>query len=121
MVEGDRTAGAVERLSVDGFLEALRRIVPARAAVPIHKPLDAVLKQIEQAPAFAQSRLLTRVLVALTSQQGEFRRAEVAAFDSKTLALVIALMDARAAGTTTTEEWTCAVELANAAQIAAGS
>jgi hypothetical protein len=109
-----------ERLSVDRFLEALRRIVPARPALPIEKPLDVVLRQIEKAPAFTQSRLLTRVLVALTSRQGEFRRAEVSAFDSKTLALVIALMDAHAAGTTTREEWTCAVELANAAQLAAG-
>ena len=78
------------------------------------------MKEIEKNPAFTQSRLLTRVLAALTYQQGEFRRAEIASFDSKMLATVIALMDAHAAGTSTREEWICAVDLANAAQLGAG-
>jgi len=36
------------------------------------------VKKIEQNPAFSQSRLLTRVLAALTYEMGEFRRAEIA-------------------------------------------
>ena len=75
------------------------------------------MKKIEKNPAFTQSRLLTRILAALTYQQGEFRRAEIASLDSETLAMVITLMDAHAAGTTTREEWICAVDLARAAQL----
>jgi hypothetical protein len=74
------------------------------------------VRRIEKNPAFTQSRLLTRILAALTYQQGEFRRAEIACLDSETLAMVITLMDAHAAGTTTREEWICAVDLARAAQ-----
>ena len=68
-------------------------------------------------PAFAQSRLLTRILVALTYGQGEFRRAEVAALDAGTYAMVIALMDAFGAGTTTRAAWEQAVTAARAAEL----
>jgi hypothetical protein len=61
-----------------------------------------------------------RLTAALTYQQGEFRRAEVAALDSETLAMVITLMDAHAAGTSPREEWVRAVDAANAAQLGAG-
>ena len=91
-----------------------------RPSAPIGDPLDAAVRRIEKNPAFTQSRLLTRILAALTYQQGEFRRAETAALDSETLAIVISLMDAHAAGTTTREEWICAVDLANAAELGAG-
>ncbi|MGH8642838.1 MAG: hypothetical protein ACRET6_14080 [Burkholderiales bacterium] len=83
-------------------------------------PLEAAVKRIERDPAFTQSRLLGRVLVALADQRGEFRRAEIAAFDSDTLGLVFALMDAHAAGTTTREEWRAAVDLADAARLCVG-
>lgn len=109
---------ATELLSTPRFLEELRRITRYRPAVRVGDPLDAAVKRIEKNPAFAQSRLLTRILAALTYQEGEFRRAEAAALDSDTLALVITLMDAMAAGTTTREEWVCAVELAKAAELA---
>lgn len=109
--------GAVELLSIPRFLEELRRVARFRSGTPIVDPLDAAVKKIEKNPAFTQSRLLTRILAALTYQQGEFRRAEIAALDSETLAMVITLMDAHAAGTTTREEWVCAVDLARAAQL----
>jgi hypothetical protein len=111
--------GAVELLSVPRFLEELRRVARFRSVTPIGDPLDAAVRRIEKNPAFTQSRLLTRILAALTYQQGEFRRAEIASLDSETLAMVITLMDAHAAGTTTREEWICAVDLARAAQLAA--
>ena len=79
-----------------------------------------VVKKIEQNPAFTQSRLLTRILTALTYQTGEFRRAEAAALDLDTLSTVITLMDACSAGTLTREAWIHAVDSANAAQLAAG-
>lgn len=66
-----------------------------------------------------QSRLLTRILTALTFQRGEFRRAEVASLDSETLAMVITLMDAYASGRSAREEWVRAVGAAEAAQLGA--
>jgi hypothetical protein len=106
---------AREILSVTRFQEELRRGVQALpSAVP--NVLAEVVKSIELNPAFAQSRLLARVLSALISQVGEFRRAEVFAFDSKTRAMVIELMDAFAAGIPGREEWQRAVDSANAAQ-----
>lgn len=113
-------AGAIELLSIPRFLEELRRVARFRPGSPIGNPLDAAVKKIEKNPAYTQSRLLTRILAALTYREGEFRRAEIAALDSETLAMVITLMDAHAAGTSTREEWICAVDLAKAAQAGAG-
>jgi hypothetical protein len=116
--DGSRpAAGATELLSAARFQEELRLVARFRPRLPVGDPLDAAVKKIERNPAFTQSRLLTRILAALTYQEGEFRRAEIAALDSETLAMVITLMDAHAAGTSTREEWICAVELARAAQL----
>lgn len=106
-------------LSPARFEEELRRVARFRPGIPIVDPLGVAVRKIEQNPAFTQSRLITRILVALTYQQGEFRRAELAAFDSGTLAMIITLMDAYAAGTSTREEWMRAVEMARAAQLGA--
>ena len=120
LVAGSRpAAGAAELLSPARFEEELRRVARFRPGVAIVDPLGVAVRKIEQNPAFTQSRLITRILVALTYQEGEFRRAELAAFDSGTLAMVIALMDAHAAGTSTREEWMRAVEMARAAQLGA--
>jgi len=113
-------AGAVELLSVPLFLEELRRVARYGRALPVGDPLAAAVRRIENSPALAQSRLLARILTALTHQQGEFRRAEVAALDSETLAMVITLMDAHAAGTPAREDWVRAVDAAKAAELGAG-
>lgn len=113
-------AGALELLSITRFQEELRRAARFRSGPSVGSPLDAAVKRIENSPAFTQSRLLTRVLAALAYQEGEFRRAEIAAFDAETLVMVINLMDARAAGTATPEEWISAVDAARAAQAGAG-
>ena len=118
---GSRPAsGTGEVLSAVEFQEALRHVIRFRQQPPVADALAAVVKRIEQNPAFSQSRLLTRILGALTYGQGEFRRAEAAAFDAETLALVITLMDAHAAGTRTRAEWEQAVEAARAAELGAG-
>ena len=113
-------AGATELLSIPRFLEELRRVARFRPGSPMGDPLDAAVKKIEKNPAFTQSRLLTRILAALTYQQGEFRRAEIAALDSETLAMVITLMDVHVAGTSTREDWVRAVDAASAAELGAG-
>ena len=99
----------VERLSIVRFEEELRRAARGRLSL-VGNPLDAVVKKIEKNPALAQCRLLTRVLAALVFQKGDFRRAELAAFDAETLATVIALMDARVAGTVAREQWLSALD-----------
>jgi len=115
-----REGGATEVLSFPRFLEELRHVARFRRPPAIGNPLDAAVRRIERSAAFAQSRLLTRVLSALAYQKGQFRRAEVSAFDAETLDIVIALMDASAAGMSSREEWICAVDLANAAQAGVG-
>lgn len=114
-VAGTTAPGATELLSAVGFQEELRRVVRYRTSPPIGDPLDAAVRRITQNPAFTQSRLLARVLTALLYREGEFRRAELATFDSDTLAMVIALMDAHAAGTSSREEWVRAANDAKAA------
>lgn len=113
-------AAAFEVLSVARFHEELRRGVQPLAPLAAPNVLAEVVKSIELNPAIAQSRLFARLLSALISQAGEFRRAEVFAFDSKTRALAIALMDAFAAGIPGRDEWMRAIDSANAAQRAYG-
>lgn len=110
----------MDTLSVTRFQEELRRGVQAAPAAAFTNPLDDVLQSIERNPAFPQSRLLTRLLSALISQAGEFRSAEVFAFDTKTRAMVVALLDAFASGIPARDAWQRAVDSANAAQRAYG-
>jgi hypothetical protein len=105
---------------VTRFQEELRRGVQVSAPAAFPDPLNDVVQSIERNPAFPQSRLLTRLLSALISQAGEFRSAEVFAFDTKTRAMVVALLDAFAAGIPARDDWQRAVDSANAAQSAYG-
>jgi hypothetical protein len=119
--ESSSRPGATELLSAAGFQEELRRVARFfRPRLPVGDPLDATVRKIEQNPAFAQSRLLTRILAALTFQQGEFRRAEISSLDADTLAMVVTLLDVHAAGTSTREDWVRAADAAKAAQLGVG-
>lgn len=113
-------AGTGELLSAIRFQEELRRAARFLPRFLVENPLLEAVKKIEQNPAFTQSRVLTRILAALTYQQGEFRRAEISALDSKTLSMVITLMDAYADGIPAREDWVRAVDTAMAAQLGAG-
>lgn len=110
-----------ERLSAAQFQEALRHVVRFRVQSPLVDPLAAAVQRIERNPAFAQSRLLTRILVALTYDEGEFRRAEIGALDAETYAMVITLMDAFGSGTSTRSAWEAAVASARAAEQGSGA
>ena len=110
-----------ERLSAAQFQEALRLVVRFREQLPLGDPLAAAVQRIERNPAFAQSRLLTRILVALTYQEGEFRRAELGALDAETYAMVLGLMDAFGSGTSARSAWEAAVASARAAEQGSGA
>lgn len=109
-------AAVKDTLSVTRFQEELRRGVQALAPMAFPNPLHDVVQSIERNPAFPQSRLLTRLLSALMTQVGEFRSAEVFAFDTRSRAMVVALLDAFASGIPGREEWQRASDSANAAQ-----
>lgn len=110
---------ARDLLSPIQFQQEVRRVIRFRSQAPCENPLAEAVRRIEQNPAYSQSRLLARILTALTYQQGEFRRAEIAALDAETLAMVITLMDAHAAGKSTPEEWIRAADAAKVAQVGA--
>ena len=100
------------------FQEELRRVARFDLNRPVENPLAEAVRKIRDNPAFTQSRLLSRILTALTYERGEFRRAEASALDSATLGLVIALMNAARAGTTAREDWINAVTASDAAAAA---
>ena len=107
---------ATELLSPAQFQEELRHVMRFREHPAIADPLASALGRIELNPAFAQSRLLTRILVALTYEEGAFRRAEIGALDAETFAMVITLMDAFASGSSPRSAWVQAVDSARAAE-----
>ncbi len=108
----------VEEHSFSRFLTALRHITRFMTASADGHPLNDAVKHIESNPAFAQSRLLSRVITALNTRQGEFRPAEISVFDGETLKLIVELMNAKDAGTFTSGEWDSAVKRIHAAQFA---
>lgn len=108
----------VEEHSFARFLAALRHITRFMTAAANGHPLNDAVKHIESNPAFAQSRLLSRVITALNTREGEFRPAEISVFDGETLKLIVGLMNAKDAGTFTSGEWDSAVTRIHAAQFA---
>jgi len=109
-----RIAQSKDMLSAAEFFELLRHVVRFREQPTIADPLQHAVDQISSNPSFAQSRLLKRILVALVAG-GEFRRAEAAALDAVTQALVVALLDLHRTGARSPHDWSAAIELAEAA------
>ena len=101
-------------LSLDQFESELQRFTQSRPVIAVTEPLQRALKLIEENPALSRSRLLVRILSALSGRHAEFRYAEVASLDSATISLVIQLMQVRRSGATAQKEWLQAAEKANA-------
>jgi hypothetical protein len=110
-----RTGGG---LSVQQFEQELRRAARFVPQVAVTDPLQALIQKIVEHPAHTESRLLTRLLGALTCQHGEFRLAEAAVFDARTLALAVGLLDMRRTGNVSDAQLRLAVDTASAAQLA---
>ena len=108
-------AGLSDVMSLPQFQEELRRVARFEVSDPVGNALSAAVQKIRDNPAFAQSRLLSRVLRALAYKSGDFRRAEISVFDTATLRLVLALMNAEHAGTHTPAQWLEAVSAADLA------
>ena len=115
MCAADRGSAGVETMSALQFQEELRHVARYDHRPPVENALALAVQRIVENPALAQSRLLSRILTALTYERGEFRRAEASAFDTVTLGIVISLMDSARAGTTGREDWVKAVTACDAA------
>jgi hypothetical protein len=115
-----QSAGAKRRdqsrdvLSAAEFFVVLRQVVSFREQPAIADPLQHAVDQISANPAFAQSQLLKRILVALVTG-GNFRRAEATALDASTHALVMSLLELRRTGARSSQSWSDAIEAAEAA------
>jgi len=107
--------GSNDLMSGPQYLAALRQVVGFREQAAVSDPLREVVDRISADPHMLQSRLLMRILVALTSGAGAFRRAELAALDAPTHALVLGMMNIRASDLQGQTEWDHAVMLAEAA------
>lgn len=117
MKESDALPVTVEQQSFISFQNALRHLTRFMIGPPLENPLDVAAKRIETNPAFAQSRLLTRLLAAMASRSGEMRFAEIPVFDRETLKVFVALMNSHDAGTSPPADWQRAVDRAHAAQL----
>ena len=102
------------------FLEALRHITRFMTGPLMENPLDVAVQRIEANPAFAQHRLLTRLLAALPGQQGMFRTEEASVFDRDTLAVIVSLTHAHDTGASPPADWQRAIDRAETAQMAHG-
>jgi hypothetical protein len=112
------STGTGDLMTSQQFQDELRRIARFDLKPPVDDPLSHAVQKIKDNPTLSQSRLLTRILTALTYDRGEFRRAEASAFDAATLGLVIALMNVARAGTTTHDVWANAVSACDSAAAA---
>lgn len=106
---------SVETMSVLEFQDELRRVARYDHRPPVENALALAVQRIVENPALAQSRLLSRIVTALTYDRGEFRRAEASAFDTVTLGIVISLMDSARAGSPGRDDWVKAVTACDAA------
>lgn len=108
-------------MPIQRFEEELRRLARFTSKAALEDPLAAIVAKIVQNPAYTESRLLTRLLNALSDQKGEFRLAEAAVFGTATLGLIVRLLDSRGTGGVSDSQCRVAVEAANAAQLSVDS
>jgi hypothetical protein len=102
-------------MSLEEFQKELRRNARFQPDEPTRDILDTAVRSIADNPSFASSRLLRRVVRALSSGNGEFRRAEASAFDAPMLRLVVGLLNAARGDTHTRAEWLRAAAAADLA------
>ena len=111
-----RPGARPDYLSIQEFSRELRYGITPDAIAAIGDPLAAAIVLIEEHPQHLQALLLARILNALASGNGEFRKAEVFGLDRRTRALAVALENVRAAGNLPNAVWQVAVDAASAAQ-----
>jgi hypothetical protein len=107
--------GTTDIITLEQFEEQVRHAARFDAGAPTENPLAAAVQKIRDNPALMPSRLLGRMLHALTYHAGEFRRADVSALDPAALRIMIALMNAARSNTNSRGDWISAVNDADAA------
>ncbi len=86
------------------FLLALRRRTPAIS--PSRDPLADARRFVHEHGETGEGRALRRIINLLATGEGEFSEADIWHFSAATLALVVALVDARITGIPYSEaEW----------------
>ena len=107
-------------MPIQQFQAELRRIARFTPRASAEDALTAIVDKVVQHPAFSESRLLARLLTAITYERGEFRLAEAAVFDSDTLALIVSFLDGLSAGSVSDAQCQRAVASVEAAQLTVG-
>ena len=107
-----------ELISAVQFQDEMQREARSHHLASVEDPLGKLIAKIEGGPAFAQSRLLTRILVALSERSGTFRRADLMLLAMDSLGVVNSLLEGHAAGRITLDECTRAAGRATAAAAA---
>lgn len=97
-------------LSLTQFELELSRFAHSRKGEPRDDALGHVIGLVKENPFHARSRLLARILSALSGMQASFRPAEVGSLDASTIALVQQLIVLRRAGTVSAETWVSAAD-----------
>jgi len=97
-------------LSLAQFEQELSRFAHSRKSEPKDDALGHVIGLVKENPSHARSRLLARILSALSGMQASFRPAEVGSLDSSTIGLVQQLIVLRRTGTVKPETWTSAAD-----------
>lgn len=64
----------------------------------VEDALSKTVIEIELSPSLAQSRLLTRILVAVAGGAGEFRRADLTLLSVKALSMIDSVIQGHASG-----------------------
>ena len=87
-----------ELMTAGQFLEEASREAKFYQQPVVEDALSKTVIEIELSPALAQSRLLTRVLVAVARAEGGFRRADLTLLSVKALAMVDSVVQGHASG-----------------------
>lgn len=85
-------------MTATDFLDSASKEAKFYRQPVVQDALSKAVSEIELSPAMAQSRILTRILIALARSEGEFRRADLTLLSVGALALIDSLLQGRASG-----------------------
>jgi hypothetical protein len=107
---------STELLTATQFFEEARREARSYRQPLVEDALSKAVIEIELNPALAQSRLLTRILVAVARREGGFRRSDLTLLSVKALGMVDSLLEGHASGKRSQDACTRAADRVEVAQ-----